>query len=312
MKAAVIEQYGDSKQFIVKEIPKPTVGDHELLIKINASSVNPIDWKIRSGAIKYIYPLQFPAVLGFDLAGEVEAIGAAVKQFKVGDAVYTCSNKKAGEGYAQWIALDESTVSLKPSAMNFKEAASVPLAAMTALQALQEKSHVKAKDNVLVIGASGGVGMFAVQIAKALGARVTAVCSTRNIDFVKSLGADEVIDYTKTKPLAGPQLYEVIFDCVGTESYLQAKQKLTTQGVYVTTLPTFLVMAQSLINRFTSKQGKFILLRKNKQDLDTITQLIDEKKLVTYIDSEFTLDDIALAHQRSETHKAIGKIIVTT
>ncbi|MDI9819074.1 MULTISPECIES: NAD(P)-dependent alcohol dehydrogenase [unclassified Legionella] len=310
MKAAIIENYGDSNQFIIKEIAKPEIGANEVLIKIQACSVNPIDWRIRSGSLKYVYPIRFPAILGFDLAGTVEAVGKEARLFNIGDTVYSCSVKKEGQAYAQYIALDENTVSFMPKTMDFKQAATVPLTAMTALQALRDKGRVQANDKVLIIGASGGVGMFAVQIAKILGASVTAVCSTENIEFVKKLGADEVIDYKKTSPFSAEQQYDVIFDCVAAHHYSKAKSKLTGKGIYISTIPDASLIIQSIISRFTAKKAKFILLNKSKEDLDEISRLIDNQQLYTYIDSEYHLSDIALAHQRSESHHARGKIVV--
>lgn len=312
MKAALIEKYGDFNQFVFKEIPLPEFGDREVLIRIKASSVNPIDWRIRSGSLKYFYPIKLPAILGFDLSGVIEATGKNVRQLQVGDRVYACSSKKTGHAYAEWIALDESNVSLMPKTMDFKQAASVPLAGMTALQALRDKGHVKPNYRVLIIGASGGVGLFAVQIAKILGARVTAVCSTANVEFVRSLGADEVLDYKKVAPFSGGQHYDVIFDCVAAHSYSKAKKKLTKEGIYISTLPNLSLIIQSILSKLTRKKAKLILLNKNKRDLDILTQFIDEKKLKTHIDSEFSLQSITLAHQRSESHRAVGKIIIMT
>ncbi len=311
MKAQLIEEYGDANQFVYKEIPKPKAANNQVLVKIKACSVNPIEWKIRSGALKWIYRIQLPAILGSDLSGTVDAVGKEVRSLKVGDAVYTCSPKKTGEAYAQWIALEETTVSVKPTSMNFKEAASVPLAAMTALQALRDKGGIQPGDQVLIIGASGGVGMFAVQIAKIFGAHVTSVCSTANVEFVKKLGSDEVIDYRQSSPFAGKQKYNIIFDCVAAHSYSRVKSNLTPNGIYISTLPSLSLLINSVITRFTTKKAKKILLKKNKVDLDQITQFIDEKKLKTHIDSEFNLENLALAHQRSESSKAVGKIIVS-
>lgn len=310
MKAATIEKYGDFNEFILKELPDPVVGDKEVLIKIKAASVNPIDWKIRSGSLKYIYPIRFPAILGFDFSGEIKALGKRVESLHVGDAVYGCSYKKEGQAYSQLIALEETSISLKPETMDFKQAASIPLAAMTALQALRDKGDVKQNHRVLIIGASGGVGMFAVQIAKILGAKVSAVCSTTNVELVSSFGAEEVIDYKKTPPFSLTQNYDVIFDCVAAYNYPQAKKRLTKNGVYISTIPSIRLIFQGIFSKLTSKKAKIILLNKNKNDLETITQWINNNKLITHIDSEFSLQNISLAHQRSESLRTVGKIII--
>lgn len=310
MKAAIIEKYGDFNQLTIKEISDPVVRSNEVLVRVHACSVNPVDWKIRSGALRYVYPIKLPAILGFDFSGVVEAVGAGVKTFQVGDEVYSCSSKKEGQAYAELIAVDEASLSLKPKNMDFKQAASIPLAAMTALQALRDKGAVKANYRVLILGASGGVGMFAVQIAKLLGAQVTAVCSTANVAFVQLWGADKVIDYKESSPFVGDEKYDVIFDCVGAYSYSQSKEYLTKHGIYIATLPSPSLIFNSLISKFTRKKAKIILLQKNKKDLDAITQFIEENKLKTHIDSEFNLQDVGLAHQRSESHRAVGKIII--
>lgn len=311
MKAAVIQHYGNASKLIIVEIPKPQIKDEEVLINIKACSVNPIDWKLRSGALRYFYRLRFPAILGFDLAGRVEAIGKNVRSLRVGDSVYTCSYKKGGQAYAQWIALEERSLSLKPKTMNFKEAASVPLAAMTALQALRDKGHIQEKQRLLIIGASGGVGMFAVQLAKIFGAHVSAVCSSANIEFVKSLGADKVINYDNLSPFCEEKNYDIIFDCVAAVHSSQAKNKLKPRGIYIATLPSLPILIQSISSLFTGKKVKIIMLKRNKKDLDYITQLIEDNKLRTHIDSEFNLEDIALAHLRSESQRTVGKIIVS-
>lgn len=310
MKAAIIERYGDFNQLTIQEIPDPVARTNEVLIRIKACSVNPVDWKIRSGALRYVYPIKLPAILGFDFSGVVEAVGQGVKTFQIGDEVYSCSNKKEGQAYAQLIAVTEASLSLKPKNMDFKQAASVPLAAMTALQALRDKGGVKSNYRVLILGASGGVGMFAVQIAKLLGAQITAVCSTANVAFVQLWGADKVIDYKENSPFASEEKYDVIFDCVAAYSYSQAKEYLTKHGIYIATLPSPSLIFNSLISKLTRKKAKMIFLQKNKNDLDTITQFIEENKLKTHMDSEFNLQDVGLAHQRSESHRAVGKIII--
>jgi NADPH:quinone reductase-like Zn-dependent oxidoreductase len=311
MKAAIIKKYGDSSHFIVKQVDDPKIDDNEVLIKIIASAVNPIDYRIRSGSVKYILPHKFPAILGFDLAGEVIELGSQIKNLKLGDAVYVCSSKKGGRAYAELIAHEASELSLKPSNMTFEQAASVPLAALTALQALRDKGNLKPKQRILIIGASGGVGMFSVQLAKAMGGYVVGVCSKKNIDFVNSLGADEVINYQQNSPFSGKQSYDIIFDCVAAHKFSSAKEKLTPKGVYITTVPNISVILSSLLTSFCSKKVKIILLKKNKNDLDFITQLIESNKIQTHIDSQFSLDDIAKAHQQIETHRCVGKVVIS-
>ncbi|MFZ2197857.1 MAG: NADP-dependent oxidoreductase, partial [Thermodesulfovibrionales bacterium] len=198
MKAVVIEKYGGADVLEIKDIPLPVVEDQDLLIEVHAASVNPVDWKIREGYFKEMIPYKFPLVLGWDVAGVVKETGASTTLFKAGDRVFSRTDIARNGTYAEYVAVDEGLVALLPDNLSFREAAAVPLACQTAWQALIEMAHVKQGDKVLIHAASGGVGTFAVQIAKYRGAYVTATCGTANTRLVKSLGADEVIDYTAT------------------------------------------------------------------------------------------------------------------
>ncbi|QDP71265.1 NAD(P)-dependent alcohol dehydrogenase [Legionella israelensis] len=311
MKAITVDSYGGTNQLVLKDVPDPMVADDDVLIRIKACSVNPIDWKIRSGSMRWVYPVKLPVILGFDFAGEVQYVGKNVQKLKPGDQVYGCSNKKSGGTYAELIALKENDVSQMPTSMTFEEAASVPLSALTALQGLRDKGALKAKQRVLIVGASGGVGMFAVQIAKGFGAHVTGVCSTPNVPFVQNLGADEVVDYKKQDVFVNEQKYDLIYDCVAAHSYQKAKKHLTAHGTYVTTLPSLFLVFYLFLSRFTSQKAKIIFMQANKADLDFITKLIEDNKLKTHIDSIYPIEKIAEAHQKSETHHATGKIVVS-
>ena len=311
MKAARIHKYGSSLEtLVVEETPDPTPGPGQVLIENHASSVNPIDWKLAGGGLRIMYPLKFPAVLGFDLAGRVAALGEGVTKFKVGDEVYARTNTMPGGACAEFSAVDADVVSLKPEGMSFGEAAAVPLAGLTAFQALSNKAGLQSGQKVLINGASGGVGVYAVQIAKALGARVTAVCSSANAELVTSLGADEVIDYKTTDPLAGTEPYHAIFDCVASIGYSKAKRRLIRGGTYISTLPDAALMLSGVFGFLSATKAVLIVVESSGPDLDRLRAWADAGQLRSIIDSEFTLDEIVKAHERSQGGRARGKIVV--
>ena len=234
MKAIVYRQYGSPDVLKLEEVEKPTPAAKQLLIKVHDASLNPLDWHFMRGK-PYVMRMQVgmgrPKFkrIGVDFSGTVEAVGADVKQFKAGDEIFGT----ADGALAEYVTSTEVGLALKPSNMTFQQAASVPVAALTALQGLRDRGQLKAGQKVLINGASGGVGTFAVQIAKSLGAEVTGVCSTRNVDMVRSLGADHVIDYTKEDFTKGSQRYDLIFDTVGNHALLDARRVLNPDGIFV-------------------------------------------------------------------------------
>ncbi|MCB1309841.1 MAG: NAD(P)-dependent alcohol dehydrogenase [Leptospiraceae bacterium] len=309
MKAVLYHRYGDVNVLQMADIPRPVPEANELLIEIHAGSVNPIDWKLRQGALRLIRPLNLPAIPGFDVSGQVIAIGSNVRTFKVGDAVYARSNKKAGEASAEYIALPEDVVARKPSNMSHAEAAAVPLAGLTALQALRNLAHIRTDATLLVNGASGGVGSYAVQIAKALGVRtVVGVCSAANAELVRRLGADEVIDYKTADPLREHE-YDVIFDAVSTLG-MRAMGALRRGGIYISTLPGPVLALGNIIGLFGGKRARVIMVRPHGADLEFLRQMAEENKLMSVIDSEYTLEQIQSAHTASQAGRARGKIVI--
>jgi len=311
MKAVVIRRYGATDVLQYEELAQPSIKPDQLLVRVNASSVNPIDWKTRKGMLSFMTGKNFPMILGFDVAGEVVAVGSQVTRFQVGDAIYG-STKFPGGAYAEFAAIPENLAALKPTNLSYEEAATVPLAAMTALQALRDLGHILPRQKVLINGAAGGVGMFAVQIAKALDAEVTGVCSTRNLEFVKSLGADRVIDYTKQDFTAEKILYDIIFDAVAKRSLTNCKQVLKPNGVYITTLPTPEVVIQGVLSTLLPGQkAKLIMEKPNAQDLVDLKELIESGKVRTVIDRTYLLQELAAAHAYSESERAVGKIAIS-
>jgi 2-desacetyl-2-hydroxyethyl bacteriochlorophyllide A dehydrogenase len=311
MKALVIREYGSPEVLQYQEVEPPKIKPDQLLVKVRATCVNPVDWKIRKGMLKLITGNKFPMILGFDLSGDVVEVGSQVTRFKPGDAIYGNVGLLGG-AYAELAAVPEKSVALKPTNMTYEEAASVPVAALTALQALQDLAHIQPGQTVLINGASGGVGTFAVQIAKALGAEITAVCSTKNSDLVKSLGADRVIDYTQQDFTQDTAQYDIILDAVAKQSFSSCKQVLKPNGIYVNTLPTPETIVQSVLTAFIpGKKAKFILETARSQDLLYLKELIEAGKIRSVIDRTFPLQELAAAHAYSESERAVGKIAIT-
>ncbi|MBD2438739.1 NAD(P)-dependent alcohol dehydrogenase [Nostoc sp. FACHB-110] len=310
MKAVIIRGYGSTNVLQYEDWMQPQIKPDQLLVKVYASSVNPIDWKIRKGMLSLLVGNSLPLILGFDVAGEVVSVGSQVTRFQVGDAIYG-STSFPGGAYAEFAAIPENLAAPKPTNLSYEEAATVPLAALTALQALRDLGTIQAGQKVLVNGAAGGVGIFAVQIAKALQTEVTGVCSTKNLDFVKSLGADRVIDYTQQDFTAEKSQYDIIFDAVAKRSLFECRAVLKPNGIYVTTLPTPEVLVVGFLTTFLPGQkAKLVIEKPNSPDLIYLKDLIEKGKIRTVIDRTFALSEVAAAHTYSESERAVGKIAI--
>ena len=315
MKAIVFDSYGSKEVLKYKEVSQPKLERaNHLLVKIHATSINPVDFKIRRGEIKFLTGFFKPnkKILGVDLAGEVIGIGDKVENFKAGDHIFALRGIAKGGGYAEYICIPDSSAVLKPKNLSFEEAAAVPLTATTALQALRDKGKIKSGGKVLINGASGGVGTFAVQIAKAFGAEVTGVCSSKNVELIKSLGADEVIDYTKDDFTKSNQTFDIVFDIVANRSYMLCNNILAPKGVYITTVPNLahgLYMVCTAL--FSRKKATFVMVKPNAKDLNLIKELIEDKKVKPVIDKTFPLSLLAEAHEYCEKGHARGKVVIT-
>jgi NADPH:quinone reductase-like Zn-dependent oxidoreductase len=322
MKTVVYEKYGSPDVLEFKDVEKPTPKDDQVLIKVHASSANPADWHLMRGApflARLENGLQKPknTKLGADAAGRVEAVGKNVTQFQVGDDVFGCTPLNEMGSFAEYVCANEELLALKPARMTFEQAAAVPLAAFTALQGLRDKGQIKPGQKVLINGASGGVGTVAVQIAKSYGTEVSGVCSTRNLDMVRSIGADHVIDYTKqdfVRTLFASKTghrYDLIFDAVGNLSVSDHQRALSSGGIgsvagFTTLSRLFAVMLLG---------GKRIGLMKtaspNKNDLVFIKELLEAGKVVPVIDRCYSLSKVADAIRYLETGHARGKVVIT-
>jgi NADPH:quinone reductase-like Zn-dependent oxidoreductase len=325
MKAVVYHEYGSPDVLRLEEVEKPAPNDNQLLIKVSAVSVNPLDWHFMEGT-PYIMRamgvgLLKPTVerLGVDYAGTVEAIGKNVTQFKPGDEVFGGKNG----AFAEYICvLADRAVVLKPANITFEQAASVPIAAITALQGLRDDGKVQPGQKVLINGASGGVGTFAVQIAKSLGAEVTGVCSTRNVDMVRSLGADHVIDYIKEDFTKSGQRYDVILDNVGTQPLLGFTRVLNPKGKYVLiggggpndagwVGPLARPIKAMMLSPFVTQQMGMMFADLNKKDLTVLADLMQSGKVTPVIDRTYPLSQISDALRYLEQGHARGKVAIT-
>jgi len=317
MKAIVFERYGPPEVLSLREIEKPVVRPGEILVKIRAAGVNPQDWYclrgtpflgrlLAGGLLKPGHQ-----ILGSDAAGTVEAVGANVRGFKPGDDVFGFSSKHGA--FAEFVCLPVSGIVLKkPADLSFEEAAAVPMASVMALMGLRDKGKVKPGQKVLINGASGGIGTFAVQIAKALGAEVTGVCSTRNLDLVQSLGADRVIDYTQYDFAQGAKHYDVIFDVVAKRTFKECHHVLTANGIYVTTTISAGLLLQSLWVALTGgKRLKPMLQAPTQADLKLVKEYIEAGAVRSVIDRRFPLAEVAKAISYVEKGHARGKVVIS-
>ena len=325
MKAVVYTNYGSPDVLEIRDIKKPVPNDDQVLIKVRAASINPLDWHFMEGT-PYIMRaigvgLRKPKDprLGVDYAGTVEAVGKNVTQFKPGDEVL---GGKSG-AFAEYVcARADRAIVLKPANITFEQAASVPIAAITALQGLRDKGKIQPGQKVLINGASGGVGTFAVQIAKSFGADVTGVCSTRNLDMVRSLGADHVIDYTKEDFTKNGQRYDLILDNVGTQPLSAFRRVLNPNGILVMIGgggpndggligPLGRPVKALLLSPFISQKMGMLMAELNKKDLTILGDLMQSGKVTPVIDRTYPLSQIAEAIRYLEQGHARGKVIIT-
>ena len=321
MKAIVYTEYGSPDVLHLKEVVKPTPTDNEVLVKVYAVSANAADVhllradpfliRLSSGLLK---PKN--TILGSDVAGRVEAVGGNVKQFKPGDEVFGDISACGWGGFAEYVCAREDALVLKPANSSFEEAAAVPMAAVTALQGLRNKGQIQPGQKVLINGASGGVGVFAVQIAKAFGAEVTAVCSTRNLDIVSSIGADHVIDYTREDFTQNGQRYDLILAANGYRSISDYRRALSPMGIYVTTGGSMAQLSEVMlkgpwISMTGSQKMGNLLAKPNKQDLAFIKELLEAGKVVPVIDRCYPLIETAEAIRYLEEGHAQGKVVIT-
>ncbi|MFD1142868.1 NAD(P)-dependent alcohol dehydrogenase [Larkinella insperata] len=313
MKAAIIHQYGSSHELHAEEVPKPLVDriddPHKVLIRVYAAGINPMDTKVRSGAMNPLLSDNFPKILGGECAGIVEEVGLMVKDIQPGDRVVASLGAEGG-GYAEYAVAKDTNIVKLPDGVTFVQAAALPIAAGTALQALLNKGQLRPNDRVLINGATGGVGTFAIQIAKILGAYVTAVCSAEGAALARQLGADQVIDYTTSDFTNGLEKYDVVFDAIGNSSFDDSQNILKEDGVYITTLPSAKQVLNQAITTFTGKKAESLIFTFNHDDMNWLLKQVTDGNLVPVIERTYRLEELALAHAASEAEHVKGKLVV--
>ena len=320
MKAIVHERFGSPEVLELREVEEPGVGDGDVLVRVQAASVNPADWYAMTGA-PYVARVQMglrkpKARLGLDLAGEVTAVGGNVTRFKPGDEVFG-----AGTGtLAEYVAVSEDGLVPKPANLSFEQAAAVPVAGLTALQGLRDKGSVQPGQQVLINGASGGVGTFAVQVARALGAEVTAVCSTRNVDMVASLGADRVIDYTREDFTRTDRRYDLLLDVAGSRSWPECRRVLAPQATLVLVGapkgnallgPLGHILKVRLASLPASQKMTFFISKADRQDLEALAELLEAGRVSPVVERTYPLSEAADAFRYLGEGHARGKLAIT-
>jgi len=313
MKAIVYERYGSPDVLEFRDIEKPAVTDDGVLVRIRAASTNPYDWHFMRGKplfTRLMFGLLKPKVhsLGADLAGEVEAVGKDVTRFRPGDAVF-------GEGagsFAEVACIPERWLAKKPANLTFEQAAAVPMAAGTALQGLRDGGRIQAGQKVLILGASGGVGTFAVQIAKSFGAEVTGVCSTKNVEMVRSIGADHVVDYTRDDFTRGTTRYDLMLDTIGNRSLRECRRVLSPKAAYVHVGGRMArVLALPIVAPFVGQTLVQLIAKRNNADLQILCGLIEAGRVTPVIDRTYPLSEVPAAIRYLEEGHARGKIVIT-
>jgi NADPH:quinone reductase-like Zn-dependent oxidoreductase len=309
MRAIFHQRFGDVSVLQSGEIAEPRLRDDELRVQVCAVALNPLDVELREGKMRWLYGRRFPMIPAHDFAGEVLETGKKVMDFVPGDAVYGMRRNGRGGAWADQLVVHATEAALKPPGIDYVQAAAIPLAAQTALQGLRDEGRLQAGQRLLINGASGGVGVFAVQIAKILGAHVTAVCSHRNAERVSKLGADEVVDYTQTRPETLSARFDLIFDVYGNKRFSKIRHLLQPQGRHVSTIPSpanFFAQYRSLLNR---QRARVVVVRSRRTDLDQLSAWVAAGELQPVVDRVYAWNKAAEAYSYLETRRASGKVV---
>lgn len=319
MRAVFINRYGGPEVLEYGDQPRPALRSRQVLVEVHAASVNPRDWLLREGRYVFRYLTRgFPLILGSDVSGVVVEAGPDTRRFRPGDAVFGMQTAfgRMG-GYAEYIAIDERALAAKPTNISHEEAAAVPCAALTAYRALSRIGRTRAGSQVAIIGASGGVGTYAIQLAKALGATIAGITSAGNASLVQLLGADRVIDYTTEHFETLLRSQDLVFDTIGRESLRKCSPILTQRGRYVTTIPRPATVRQALASRLSrmfrrgnAQSAHLVLVRADGKDLGRIASLMSAGKIRSVIDSVYPLSAVQAAHEKSRSGRSRGKLVL--
>jgi NADPH:quinone reductase-like Zn-dependent oxidoreductase len=309
VRKVVYDRFGPPDVLVVREVADPRPGPHEILVAVRAAALNPKDVLVRKGKFRWVSGRDFPRGTGYDWAGEVVELGPEVTGIRLGDRLYGMANGWSGGTAAERFVARADECAPMPAGIGFEEAAAIPLAAQTALQALRDLGRVGPGSHVACLGASGGVGVYAVQLARALGAEVSASASAANLDLLAELGADHVIDYRAEDLLArGP--FDLVFDVFGNRRFAEAEPALAARGRYVTTVPSLAITLAVLRTLGRPRRAHLVRVRSRRADLVELAGMVERGLLRPIIDSIHALDDVAAAHARIETKRARGKVVL--
>jgi NADPH:quinone reductase-like Zn-dependent oxidoreductase len=313
MKAIAIHEFGGRDKLQLMDLPLPEMKEHEILVKVRAAGINPVDWKIREGYLKDLFTHEFPVILGWDAAGVVEGVGNGVTRFKQGDEIFAYCRKPIvrGGAYAEYIALEEAHAADKPENITFEEAASIPLAALTAYQSIFDAAKLQPEETILIHAAAGGVGGFGVQLAKDHGAVVWATASGRNKKYVQDLGASQVVDYTQVNfgdavLSRYPDGVDVVFDCVGGEVLHKSAEVIKEGGRLITIVDDPTGLARNDIHK------EFVFVAPNTAQLSDLARMVEQGRLKTHLSQVFSfgLEEARKAHELSESMHTQGKMVL--
>lgn len=311
MKVIEYDRYGGPEVIALREAPAPQPARGEVLVRVCAAALNPKDALVRAGKFRRLAGPEFPKRMGYDLAGEVAALGPGVVGFVVGQPVYGMIQSWKAGAFADYATVPAFELAPLPAGLGFAEAAAIPLAAQTALQALRDLAGVGPGSSVVIHGASGGVGTLAVQIAKALGARVTALCGAGSAALVRGLGADEVVDYRETLPSSLPGRYQAFFDVFGNQHFGAVRHLLSVRGCYVSTVPSARNIRDHLLTRLSPlRKARLVVVRSRRRDLETLSAWVAEGRLKPVIAARLPLAETARAHAMIQTKSTHGKIVL--
>ena len=312
MKAIVTTAYGNVDVLAYQDVEKATVKENEIRVRVRAVGINPIDWKVRNGEFKILTGLNPPRILGNDFAGTVEELGKEIVGYKKGDAVWGFVESFDRGTYAEYVNVKEHEVGRMPDNLSFEEAASFPTVGLTAYQTLLRLAEIKKGYHILINGCSGGVGLAALQIAKTYDCEVTGVASTKNLELIKKMGTDHVIDYTNQDVVAVQEAYDLFFDVVANQTFLQARHTLRPGGMYIPTLPSLQSMVLGPLNNlFSSKKVKVFDCKASTEDLNDLKAMVEAGALKPIIEKIYPWHQVRLAHARSERGHVVGKLVLT-